>query len=174
MASAYTYLTNTTTYSDYAHRWLANILGANAWGTSLIVSDGLTFPVAFLVDERVRSISKEPALADRDLIKSLTLHGLDRIAPQAGHRTSDNMCHLILTPSHPPSRRRIAGDYSCTRSTAGLQNPRSTLHNTCCLALPDNCNPDVHTFQSSSGQLGGRFVLRNERGLREHAIFIQE
>src|ERR1039457_2855303 len=25
-------------------RWLANILGANAWGTSLIVGDGSTFP----------------------------------------------------------------------------------------------------------------------------------
>ena len=44
MASEYTYLTKTNTYSDYAHRWLANILGANAWGTSLIVNDGSTFP----------------------------------------------------------------------------------------------------------------------------------
>jgi len=44
MASEYTYLTKTNTYTDYAHRWLANILGANAWGTSLIVNDGSTFP----------------------------------------------------------------------------------------------------------------------------------
>jgi endoglucanase len=44
MASEYTYLTNTNTYSAYANRWLANILGANAWGTSLIVNDGSTFP----------------------------------------------------------------------------------------------------------------------------------
>jgi endoglucanase len=44
MASEYTYLTNTNPYADYANRWLANILGANAWGTSLIVGDGSTFP----------------------------------------------------------------------------------------------------------------------------------
>jgi hypothetical protein len=29
---------------DNANRWLGNILGANAWGTSLIVGDGTTFP----------------------------------------------------------------------------------------------------------------------------------
>ena len=29
----------------YATRQLANILGANAWGTSLIVNDGSTFPL---------------------------------------------------------------------------------------------------------------------------------
>ena len=28
----------------WSGRWLANILGANAWGTSLIVGDGTTFP----------------------------------------------------------------------------------------------------------------------------------
>src|SRR6185436_15876839 len=61
---------------------------------------------AFLVDERVRSISEESALADGDGIESLALHGFDRIAPQASHRTSDHICHTILTPSHPPSRRR--------------------------------------------------------------------
>ena len=31
--------------ADYASRQLANILGANAWGTSLIVNDGSTFPL---------------------------------------------------------------------------------------------------------------------------------
>ena len=31
-------------YAAYADRWLANILGANAWGLSLIVGDGTTFP----------------------------------------------------------------------------------------------------------------------------------
>ncbi len=31
--------------ADYANRQLANILGANAWGTSLIVNDGSTFPL---------------------------------------------------------------------------------------------------------------------------------
>jgi endoglucanase len=44
MASEYDQLTGTTTYKDWSSRWLANILGANAWGVSLIVGDGTTFP----------------------------------------------------------------------------------------------------------------------------------
>src|SRR5438105_4069657 len=44
MASEYDQLTGTNTYADWSGRWLANILGANAWGTSLIVGDGTTFP----------------------------------------------------------------------------------------------------------------------------------
>jgi len=44
MAAEYTYLTGTNTYAANANRWLGNILGANAWGTSLIVGDGSTFP----------------------------------------------------------------------------------------------------------------------------------
>jgi len=44
MASEYGQLTGSTTYRDWSGRWLSNILGANAWGTSLIVGDGTTFP----------------------------------------------------------------------------------------------------------------------------------
>ena len=44
MASEYDNLTGGTTYANYGQRWLNNILGANAWGTSLIVGDGTTFP----------------------------------------------------------------------------------------------------------------------------------
>jgi endoglucanase len=44
MASEYDQLSGTTAYADYSGRWLANILGANAWGTSLVVGDGSTFP----------------------------------------------------------------------------------------------------------------------------------
>jgi endoglucanase len=44
MANEYDNLTGTTTYQAFAHRWLANILGTNAWGTSLIVGDGNVFP----------------------------------------------------------------------------------------------------------------------------------
>jgi len=44
MAAEYTNLTGLNTYVDNANRWLGNILGANAWGTSLIVGDGTTFP----------------------------------------------------------------------------------------------------------------------------------
>jgi endoglucanase len=44
MTSEYDELTGTATYADWTSRWLANILGANAWGVSLIVGDGTTFP----------------------------------------------------------------------------------------------------------------------------------
>jgi len=44
IASEYTFLSGTNTYTDFGNRWLANILGTNAWGTSLIVGDGSTFP----------------------------------------------------------------------------------------------------------------------------------
>ena len=44
MASEYDQLINSTDYASYADRWLANMLGANAWGLSFIVGDGGTFP----------------------------------------------------------------------------------------------------------------------------------
>jgi endoglucanase len=44
MASEAYYLTHSKRYDTYAQRWLANILGANAWGSSFIVGDGSTFP----------------------------------------------------------------------------------------------------------------------------------
>jgi endoglucanase len=44
MASELYYLTGSGTYNTYSQRWLANILGANSWGSSFIVGDGSTFP----------------------------------------------------------------------------------------------------------------------------------
>jgi endoglucanase len=44
MASEAYYLTQNNSYNIYAQRWLGNILGANAWGSSFIVGDGTTFP----------------------------------------------------------------------------------------------------------------------------------
>jgi endoglucanase len=38
-------LDNSTSPAAYANRQLANVLGANAWGTSLIVNNGTTFPL---------------------------------------------------------------------------------------------------------------------------------
>ncbi len=45
MANEYDYLTSLTDYAAYASRWQGNVLGANAWGTSLIVGDGNVFPL---------------------------------------------------------------------------------------------------------------------------------
>src|ERR1039458_5276309 len=45
MASEAYYLTVSNGYETYSRRWLANILGANPWGSSFIVGDGSsTFP----------------------------------------------------------------------------------------------------------------------------------
>jgi endoglucanase len=44
MASEAYYLTRSKLYDTYSQRWLANILGGNAWGSSFIVGDGSTFP----------------------------------------------------------------------------------------------------------------------------------
>ena len=43
-ASEYDELTGARTYAAWSSRWLGNILGANPWGTSLVVGDGATFP----------------------------------------------------------------------------------------------------------------------------------
>lgn len=44
MAGEYEDLTGEMTFRDDGSRWLANVVGANAWGTSLIIGDGSTFP----------------------------------------------------------------------------------------------------------------------------------
>ena len=44
MASEAFHLTQAQRYDTYSQRWLANILGTNAWGSSFIVGDGSTFP----------------------------------------------------------------------------------------------------------------------------------
>jgi endoglucanase len=45
MANEYDFLTSSTAYAAFGNRWQANVLGANAWGTSLIIGDGGTFPL---------------------------------------------------------------------------------------------------------------------------------
>jgi endoglucanase len=44
MASEAFHVTDAERYDKYSQRWLANILGTNAWGSSFIVGDGSTFP----------------------------------------------------------------------------------------------------------------------------------
>jgi endoglucanase len=43
-AREYDNLSNSTAYANYGDRWTGNILGANAWGQSLIVGNGSSFP----------------------------------------------------------------------------------------------------------------------------------
>ena len=44
MANEYDALVHAPVYASWAERWLDDILGSNAWGISLIVGDGTTFP----------------------------------------------------------------------------------------------------------------------------------
>ncbi len=44
MAAEYDELTGTATYRALSTRWLGNVLGANAWGSSFILGDGSSFP----------------------------------------------------------------------------------------------------------------------------------
>jgi endoglucanase len=44
MSREYALLTHSATFDTYSRHWSANILGANAWGSSFIVGDGETFP----------------------------------------------------------------------------------------------------------------------------------
>ncbi len=44
MASEYASLTGSQGYRTLAIRWLGNVLGANAWGSSLVIGDGTKFP----------------------------------------------------------------------------------------------------------------------------------
>ncbi len=44
MAAEYGALTGNNSYSVYANRWLGNILGANAWGSSFIIGTGQVWP----------------------------------------------------------------------------------------------------------------------------------
>jgi endoglucanase len=44
MASEYANLNGDPAYRSPSGRWLGNVLGANAWGSSLVIGDGTTFP----------------------------------------------------------------------------------------------------------------------------------
>jgi endoglucanase len=44
MAAEYDWLTGGSTFAADGTRWLGNVLGANAWGVSMIIGDGTTWP----------------------------------------------------------------------------------------------------------------------------------
>jgi endoglucanase len=77
MASEYKLLTGANTYDAYATRWLANVLGANAWGVSLIVGDGTTFPQC--MQHQVTNIYGAPN-GPGGLLKGAAVEGPNSIA----------------------------------------------------------------------------------------------
>jgi len=97
MASEYDQLTGTSRYAVYADRWLGNILGANAWGLSLIVGDGTVFPHCLqhqvanmrgslvgsgpvLAGAAVEGPNSEPVSGLVDGMRRCPVHGVDRFA----------------------------------------------------------------------------------------------
>ncbi len=110
MASEYDQLTGTQAYGAYSQRWLANILGANAWGSSFIVGDGSTFPhcLQHQVANLAGSLDGSPPVlagaavegpngtATRGLVTGMNLcpaNGVDTFAQFNGHHAEwkDNM-----------------------------------------------------------------------------------
>jgi endoglucanase len=101
-ASEYDQLTGTGTYAAAGRRWLANILGANAWGSSFIVGDGVVFPhcMQHQVANIRGSLDGSPPVLRGALVEgpnSYSAHGrlpgmrtcpangVDRFAPFDGH-----------------------------------------------------------------------------------------
>jgi endoglucanase len=71
MAREYALLTKSDAFDQYSRRWEANILGANAWGTSLIVGNGDTFPncMQHQVANIVGSLHGRPAILGGALVE---------------------------------------------------------------------------------------------------------
>jgi endoglucanase len=71
MAREYSLLTESHAFENYSLRWEANILGANAWGSSFIVGDGEIFPdcMQHQVANLVGSLDGKPPLLRGALVE---------------------------------------------------------------------------------------------------------
>ena len=77
MALEYDWLSGESVYSADASRWLAGVLGANAWGVSLIIGDGTTWVCAI---STLGPVPVDPA----------------EVAPDAGaHARLEAMCRTL-------------------------------------------------------------------------------
>jgi len=110
MASEAYAISGEASYNLYAQRWLGNILGANAWGSSFIVGDGSTFPnciqhqVANLAGSLAGTSGKTPVLwgavvegpasyassGDMDGMNRCPANGVDTFAKFNGNNGSYN------------------------------------------------------------------------------------
>ena len=137
MASEYDQLTGTDAYSADSQEWLANILGANAWGSSLIVGDGITFPhclqhqVANLVGHldgtppvlAGAAVEGPNGAATSGLVNGMDLcpaNGVDAFAQFNGHHAEwqDNMQSFSNT--EPAVDLSAASPLAFARQIAGL------------------------------------------------------
>jgi endoglucanase len=94
MASEAYYLTRTKRYDTFSQRWLANILGTNAWGASFIVGAGRTFPNC--IQHQVANLA---GALDGTSGGTPVLWGAASEGP-AGYVTSGVLDGMILCPSN--------------------------------------------------------------------------
>jgi endoglucanase len=71
MAREYSLLTKSENFDELSRRWAANILGANAWGSSFIVGDGGVFPhcMQHQVANIVGSLNGQPPILSGALVE---------------------------------------------------------------------------------------------------------
>lgn len=138
MASEYDQLSGTSTYASYTDRWLANILGANAWGLSLIVGDGTTFPRclqhqvanlagslngtgAVLAGAAVEGPNSSPTHGSVSGMIACPANGVDVYAPFDGHGAQflDNMQSYDNT--EPAVDLTASSPLAFARQAAGLR-----------------------------------------------------
>jgi endoglucanase len=76
MASEVDQLTGTHRYAAWSSRWLGNIFGANAWGVSLVVGDGTTFPdcMQHQVANLVGSLNGKPPILRGAVVEGPNSH----------------------------------------------------------------------------------------------------
>jgi endoglucanase len=138
MASEYDELTGSSTYAAYADRWLANILGANAWGASFIVGDGtnFTFCPSHQVANLVGSLDgSAPVLA------GAVVEGPTEGPAATGLLTGMNACShdvsIYPTFTYPKGTKRIEDDaqFADNEQNYASTEPAIDLTSTSFLAL---------------------------------------
>lgn len=137
MASEYDQLSGTNTYADWSGRWLANILGANAWGSSFIVGDGTTFPhcLQHQVANLVGSLDGSPPVlsgaavegpngaATKGLVSGMILcpaNGVDVFAQFNGHGAEWKDDMQSFSNTEPAVDLTASSPLAFARQAAGL------------------------------------------------------
>jgi len=136
MASEYDQLTGTQAYGAFSQQWLANILGANAWGSSFIVGDGSTFPhcLQHQVANLVGSLDGSPPVlagaavegpngtATRGLVTGMNLcpaNGVDTFAQFNGHHAEWKDDMQSFSNTEPAVDLTAASPLAFARQMAG-------------------------------------------------------
>ena len=133
MASEAAYLANSGAntdaakrYGTYAQRWLANVLGANAWGSSFIVGDGSTFPNC--IQHQVANLA---GALDGTSGGTPVLWGAATEGP-AGYASSGVVDGMILCPANGVDtfRKFNGNDGAFDRSQAAVYQDNMQSYNT--------------------------------------------